>query len=180
MLRIMCGIPSSGKSYHARTLKRTYNSTIIEPDAFRFELTGRTYYYPIENHVWAIVKTTLNVLLGLEHDIILDATALTVDRRKEWVKLAKSFNVPCLAYVQLTPQATCIQRNASREYPVPDDVLRRQMDTFMVPSIKEGFDSVLIYGTKEGNFDYQLQGVATTDGTISGNYEEVEWTKPYH
>ena len=180
MLRIMCGIPGSGKSHHARQLKKMYSATIIEPDAFRLELTGRTYHYPIENHVWAIVKTTLNVLLRQEHDVILDATALTVDRRREWVRLAQSFNIPILAYVQYVPQAMCIQRNANREFPVPDDVMRRQMDSFTIPSLREGFSSVLIYGTKEGNFDYQLRACATSNGTVSGNYEELEWTKPYN
>jgi predicted kinase len=175
----MCGIPGSGKSTMAKELRVKYASTIIEPDAFRLELTGQTYYYPIENHVWAIVKTTLNVLLRMEHDVILDATSLTVDRRKEWVKLAKKFDVPSIVYTMLTPQSTCIIRNSSRVFPVPDDVMRKQMDTFTVPSIREGFSSVLMYGTKEGSFDYHLQGCATDDGTISGNYEEVEWTKLY-
>lgn len=40
ILSLMVGISGSGKSTYANGLKTTLNSTIIEPDAIRLELTG--------------------------------------------------------------------------------------------------------------------------------------------
>lgn len=179
MLRLMCGVSGSGKSSHARIMKAKYGSTIIEPDAFRLQMTGQAWYAPAEQWIWATVKTVINVLLKSDQDVILDATNISKHSRGEWIKLAKELNSPIIACAHVIPKAICIERNAWRERSVPDAVLKSQMDRYILPSIHDGFDSVLFYGTKEGSFEYHLQGYANSDGEVGGDYRKLEYVMPY-
>lgn len=179
MLRLMCGVSGSGKSTHAKVLKTKYGSTIIEPDAFRLQMTGNAWYEPAEPLVWATIKTVISVLLKSDQDVILDATNLTKYSRSDWINLSRKFNASIIAYAHITPRAKCIEQNSWREHSVSNEVLKNQMDKYIIPSIRDGFDTVLIYSTKEGSFDYYLQGYANNNGEVGGDYSEFEYTMPY-
>lgn len=152
MLYITVGVPGSGKSTYSKRLRDlNYGVTILCPDEYRWELTGTWWHPPIEDQVWAQVKTTARVLLNTGHDVIIDATALTVHRRREWIEIAKRCDQYITAMVFLVPKETIRERNRSedrleRGKEVSGDVLRRQFSQFTVPTLEEGFREIHIIG----------------------------------
>jgi predicted kinase len=144
MLTLMCGVPGSGKSTFAKQMAQGNPVTVLTPDDFRFELTGKWFHPPAEDTVWSIVKTTVRVLLRTQQSVIIDATTLTKHRRAEWVHIAKDCNVSCKVWALITPAELCIEHNAKRDRTVPEVVLERQMAQYTVPALDEGFQVIHI------------------------------------
>lgn len=97
------GLPRSGKS----TWAKDQNLPIVSPDAIRLALHGERWNALAEPFVWAIAKVMVRALFIAGHDtIILDSTALTKARRKEWE--SKSW---IRKYIEFnTPKDVCIER----------------------------------------------------------------------
>ena len=89
MLYLSCGVPGSGKSTFAKSFQRSQtNITILCPDDFRKEMLGTWWHAPAEDFIWAQVKMTARVLLKSEHNLLIDGTSLTPQRRREWIRIA--------------------------------------------------------------------------------------------
>lgn len=142
-LILTCGLPGSGKSTLSQKLEKDY-CVVLCPDDFRFILTGKNFHTPAEEMVWSHVKVAARALLMHNQRVVIDATATTPARRKEWVSLVKSLDkeshIDCM--VMLTPFSECVKRNEKRERYVPIEVMEKQRDAFVLPSITEGFDMV--------------------------------------
>lgn len=83
---MMVGLPRSGKSTLADAISAATSAPIVCPDDIRLALYGSSSRYipEAENHVWAIAKTMVSSLLRRHHTVVLDATNMTTERRKEW------------------------------------------------------------------------------------------------
>lgn len=102
-LLCMVGLPYSGKSTHAKK----YSCPTVNPDSIRVALHGRKFIPDAEPYVWAIAKTMVRALFLSGHDVvILDATNITEDRRKEWVSKDWTTKFECMR----TPVDVCIDR----------------------------------------------------------------------
>ncbi len=76
---------------------------------------------------------------------VIDTTGLDADDRRSWVAIAHTAGVPAHAVMFDTPPATCEQRNAQRDSPLPRQVLRNQLKRFRtVREVIEddGFDGI--------------------------------------
>lgn len=80
-LYITVGLPRSGKS----TWADKQGIPIVCPDDIRLASHGRAYIPDFEPFVWAITKVMVKALLARHDTVILDATNMTVKRRKQWV-----------------------------------------------------------------------------------------------
>ena len=176
MLKLMCGIPGSGKSTYAKGLARASSATILEPDAFHLHLTGKFFHGPACDMIWATVKTTAAVLLKSDQTVIIDATALNKHRRSEWVHIARACEVPCSAWALVTSKDLCIRRNLSRERVVPEGTLNSQMARYQLPTLDEGFSSIHYVSTDGDSF--VVVGSADQN-QMSGSFEALTGTFPY-
>lgn len=121
-ITILCGISGSGKSTWVS--KNGQNYVVLCPDDFRKVLTGQDFYGPAEEAVWSCVKTTARVLAGMQNrDILIDATAVSVGQRSQWVRMAKELGVPVHCVMLDVPVEICKQRNLTRDRQVPDMVI---------------------------------------------------------
>lgn len=147
-LTLMCGYPGSGKStyleeLYTRNTAGLRPAVILCPDDFRLALTGQVFYSPAEDSVWSHVKITARVLSKGGHHVIIDATHLTKGSRVSWLRLAKEIGVPIDCYWMNVSPETARERNTSREAVVPDDVMKRMISGFVVPTTDEGFLQIL-------------------------------------
>ena len=72
-LAIMCGLPKSGKTTHARGLQEA-GWVRACPDDVRRALHGRGHHPPAEPLVWANAELTVSALLLGGHSVVVDAT----------------------------------------------------------------------------------------------------------
>lgn len=113
-LIITVGLPRSGKS----TWAKSQGFPIVCPDSIRLALHGEAFNPLAEQFVWAIAKAMVRALFISGHDtVILDSTALTKYRRKEWkskkwIREYKEFD---------TSKEECIKRakDTDQEYLIP-------------------------------------------------------------
>lgn len=141
MLSLLCGFPGSGKSTVAAEWS---DGIVLCPDDFRKVLSGKDFFAPIEDYVWGVVKTCARVLLAQGRHVMIDATHLTVGSRSQWIRMAQDLNerINCI-WVQ-TPMEECKRRNAGRERQVPEEVMDRMAETFVEPTLDEGFTAITI------------------------------------
>lgn len=144
-LHLMCGIPGCGKSTIIESIRKEYDVAIVCPDDYRLLLTGKTFYEPAEDFVWASVKLATKALLHRNHSVIIDATNTGTFQRSNWIKVAKEFGVPVICHAVIVQVGVAIERNAGRPFPVPDEVIRRMAGAFVAPSLKEGIEKVIFY-----------------------------------
>ena len=138
----MCGWPGAAKT----TLLNGplgEGSVVICPDEFRLELTGKTFYPPAEELVWASLKLAARVL-AKRYPVIIDGTHLSVANREQWVVIAQQIGVPIDCFWIATSYETCLKRNALRENPVPEVAMQRMHDSFAPPGYIEGFREIRV------------------------------------
>jgi predicted kinase len=82
----LVGLPRSGKTTWALERHRTTRAAIVCPDAIRLALHGQDFVAEAEPFVWAIARTMVQALFLAGHqEIILDATNVSLERRKQWI-----------------------------------------------------------------------------------------------
>lgn len=142
ILAIMVGVSGSGKSTYADTLISPLNAIKIETDAIRFELTGDASDQSKNGLVFGIAKRRIGENLSLGKNVIFDATNLSIKDRKEFIVLGKEHGAKLHAYVIRPNLEVSKQRNALRERKVPEFVIDKQHNKFVVPTLEEGFDYI--------------------------------------
>src|SRR5262245_17860145 len=90
---IMVGLPKSGKTTRAREKYQRNGFTRICPDDLRMALYGQRFIATMERFVWAIAETVCRALLLGGHNVVIDATNLTIEGRKRWLLLAHEGDV---------------------------------------------------------------------------------------
>jgi predicted kinase len=110
-LAILCGLPKSGKTTYAKTM-RGEGWVVVCPDTVRLALHGQPFAAHAEPFVWATVELMVRALLQDEHKVLVDATNTTRKRRAQWVRMAQEFGLILDAYVMDTPVEECHYRNS--------------------------------------------------------------------
>lgn len=119
---VTVGLPRSGKT----TWAKSTGLPIVSPDAIRKALHGHRFYAPSETLVWAhAVIMARSLLLGGCPKVVVDATHMTVKRRKLWLDEFPGK----VSFVMIpTPLETCLQRAAGD--PAIQPVIRRMAEQY--------------------------------------------------
>jgi len=135
------GLPGSGKStYFARL-----GANPISSDAIRLQLADDENDQSIHARVFATVRYLLRQRIALHRDTTyIDATNLTRQDRKQFIKIAREHGCAIEAIYFDVPLKICKARNAGRGRVVPEHALDLMAAKMMPPSIEEGFDGVVI------------------------------------
>lgn len=141
-LAIMCGLPRSGKTTYARRMER-HGWVRVSPDDIRLALHATAFNELAEPYVWAIAETMARALLLGGRDVLIDATNTTVARRKQWVAVARSYDLTLEINFIPTPDYVCLRRRRRNEA-VPDEVIARMWANFERPTRAEGIVMVPI------------------------------------
>ncbi|WP_423336284.1 AAA family ATPase [Neobacillus sp. 19] len=106
----MCGMPLSGKSTYSKILQNQ-GWVRVSLDEIRLALHGQTYKAEAEPIVWDHAELMVRSLLRSGHDVLVDTTNRTRERRKRWIRVAKEFGLTLEIFYVDTDYETCKQRN---------------------------------------------------------------------
>ena len=139
ILTIMCGLPRVGKSTWIKENKG--NAIIVSPDDIRKECFGHQFHAPANKFVFGIAENMTTLILQQGHDVIVDATHITLESRRAWKGIANS----CVAKVKVVwvyasknqekNFRACLERNELSSYgeKLPMDALLRMANFFEEP-----------------------------------------------
>lgn len=153
---VMVGLPALGKS--------TFIKKILTPDTWIYstdmfidavaEDNGITYAEAFESNIQAATEFNnrkLDSMLKLKKDIIWDQTNLGVGKRRKIVNRMKQegYDVDCICLLPPETEADYVEHKRRLEgrpgKTIPNHVLSNMMETFVLPTLDEGFDSVRVY-----------------------------------
>lgn len=135
-LGIMCGMPLSGKSTYAKKLQ-DQGWVRVSLDDIRLALHGEIYKAEAEPLVWESAELMVRSLLKSGHNVIVDTTNRTRERRKRWIRVAKEFGLTLKIYYVDTDYKTCKERNKPLKR-LSQDVLKQIYNEFQTPTPDEG------------------------------------------
>ena len=138
---VMCGLPGSGKTTIARQIAADLDAVVISSDSIREELYGDESVQGNPSVVFEAFYNKAHEAISHGSGVILDATNI---KRKDRRKIFAEFpNETIIAVIVNTPIEICFERNAKRSRVVPEHAIRRMWDNFEIPTIEEGFNSII-------------------------------------
>lgn len=141
---LLCGPAACGKSTFAQ---RHFRPTqIISSDWARGWVCDDERDQRFQTQAFALVHYLTELRLGLNRLCVVDSTALTPLHRREYLELAKRFQVPCVVFLFDVSLEKCVERDRSRERTVGSPVIERQYLAFGQTKAdirKEGFDQII-------------------------------------
>ncbi len=147
---LLCGPAACGKSTFAHRLFRP--TQIISSDWARGRVCDDEQDQRFQTQAFALVHYLTELRLGLNRLCVVDSTALTQHHRKEYLELAKRFQVPCAVFLFDVPLEKCVERDRSRPRTVGRPVIERQYLAFGQTKTdirQEGFDEIIELGDAE-------------------------------
>jgi len=174
-LKIMIGLPGSGKSSYADKYMKSDNTVYLSSDFIRKDMFG----FEDQTHndqVFSRMKSETLFALHTGFDVIYDATNLSAKRRMLLINAIKKEvdNVCVEAYLMCTPIDTLLERNLTRlERHLPWDKLIDMITYLEPPMYYEGFDS--IYLINGGMYD-DIYGFSMLIERCKGYSQD----NPYH
>ena len=147
---LLCGPAACGKSTFARRLFRP--TQIISSDWARARVCDDERDQRFQTQVFALVHYLTELRLSVNRLCVVDSTALTQHHRKEYLELAKRFQVPCVVFLFDVPLEKCVERDRSRQRTVGRPVIERQHLAFGQTKTdirQEGFDEIIELGDEE-------------------------------
>lgn len=155
IVRVLIGIPGSGKSTYAAELRQ--NGWVVNSsDSIREELYGTADEQSHNDEIFnAMYRRTVNGIVA-GFNVCYDATNLSSKRRAALIKNFKSNkSIPSdtryEAVVIATPFDECVRRNYNRERRVPYNVILSMMKRFEMPAEWEGWDEIRVFGNEDPN-----------------------------
>ena len=147
---VLCGPAGCGKStFAARHFRPTQ---IISSDWARGRVADDESDQRYNAQAFALVHFLAEQRLALNRLCVIDSTALGSQDRREFISLAKKFQVPATLLVFDVAPGTCIARDEKRERTVGSAVIERQYEAFAQSKEtirQEGFDQMIVFQNGE-------------------------------
>lgn len=138
---VLVGLPGSGKSTYVERL----DTTSLSSDEIRRLLADDPTDQTIHVRVFTTMRYLLRQRLAVGRPVTyMDATHLTPDERRPYIKIAEWYGCEIEAVFFDVPLETCIARNRGRERIVPEEAVRAMAAKLVPPAIEEGFSRVTV------------------------------------
>lgn len=144
-LYVMIGLSASGKSTIANKIKEDSNIEIVSSDKIREEYFGGVENQSNHSDVFQIFYQKIVSILNSGHDVIADATNITIKSRKQMFQHVKDIECDIIGYLCVKDINSCIIDDKKRENSVGKRAIERQRDRFQLPFKEEGFKDILIF-----------------------------------
>jgi predicted kinase len=139
------GLPGSGKTtWYKRRGVTPLSSDLLRGLLFD-DITEQRYQGLVFSTLRSLLRARLIAKMPWNY---VDATNLSPHERKQWIKMAKSFQYEVQAVFFDVPLAVCMERNSKRERVVTDEVMQKMAERLRPPSFKEGFDKITVVRVK--------------------------------
>jgi predicted kinase len=139
------GLPGSGKTtWYKRRGVTPLSSDLLRGLLFD-DITEQRYQGLVFSTLRSLLRARLIAKMPWNY---VDATNLSPHERRQWIKMAKSFQYEVQAVFFDVPLAVCMERNSKRERVVTDEVMQKMAERLRPPSFKEGFDKITVVRVK--------------------------------
>lgn len=149
-LHLLVGPPASGKSTWARTL----TARVVCPDALREQRFGGRHDVWQDHRQFAAWRrwsfeeglSQAKAGLSLGRDVVFDITACLQRERESVLSELGQYAEYRKVHIFRTPLEVCLERNAARDFPVPDQVVRDKYASLWSapPTAEEGWDRIVL------------------------------------
>ena len=140
------GLPGSGKS----SWFKRHNVVPLSSDMVRALLFDDVREQRFQDLVFSNLRSMLKArLIAKRPTNYVDATNLTPQERKHWIKLAKDYQYEVQAVFFDVPLEVCLERHQRRDRVVPEDVMRRMAAKLKPPAFEEGFAKITVVRVKK-------------------------------
>lgn len=129
------GCSGSGKSTYVE--KYLPGAQIISYDLIRQEVNKCRTNQDNFDEIKRIGEERLKIALRKNHNIVWDATSTRIDFRDKVIRTARAYGALVKIVVFVKDELNLHKDNLNREYPVPIDVLDKQIHTYQMPSASE-------------------------------------------
>jgi len=138
---ILVGLPGSGKSTYLERLGVTALSSDLIRQLLADDATDQTIHGRVFNTLRYLVRQRLAIGRQVTY---VDATHLTPDERRPYIKIAQSYGCEAEALFFDVPLEVCLDRNRGRARVVPEEAVRAMAAKLVPPSVDEGFSRVTV------------------------------------
>jgi predicted kinase len=136
---VLVGLPGSGKSTYLAQL----GVTGLSSDTIRSLLADDETDQTIHDRVFQTLRYLLRQRLAIGRPAThIDATNLTVEERRPYIGIGKSYGCDVEAVFFDVPLEVCRARNARRQRVVPEEAMAKMAAKLAPPDIEEGFSRV--------------------------------------
>lgn len=141
-LYVMVGLPGSGKTTYANSLKGK-NIKVFSSDLIRKELYGDESIQGDNNLIFRILESRIEEHLAYGDDAVHDATNLREQNREKIIRRFRHTGCELIAVNMLTDYDTCVRRNFGRDRKVPKEVIERMNKGYTRAKLGEGWDKII-------------------------------------
>ena len=139
------GLPGSGKTtWYKRRGVTPLSSDLLRSLLFD-DITDQRYQGLVFSTLRSLLRARLIAKMPWNY---VDATNLSPHERRQWIKMAKSFEYEVQAVFFDVPLAVCLERNSKRDRQVTDEVMHKMAERLRPPTFKEGFEKITVVRVK--------------------------------
>ena len=138
---VLVGLPGSGKSTYLERLGVTALSSDLIRQLLADDATDQTIHGRVFNTLRYLVRQRLAIGRQVTY---VDATHLTPDERRPYIKIAHAYGCEAEALFFDVPLELCLDRNRSRARVVPEEAVRAMAAKLVPPGVDEGFSRVTV------------------------------------
>lgn len=142
-LYLYVGLPSSGKSTHAKLLAEEIDGIIVSSDGIRAEWYGSEEIQGDAGKIFREVELRCKNALGAGQSVIMDATNMNAKKRANFLKRMPECNKVCI--VMAVPFDECLARDEVRSRSVGPAVMEKMRRNFQMPYYNEGWDHIEVF-----------------------------------
>lgn len=138
---VLVGLPGSGKSTYLERLGVTALSSDVIRQLLADDATDQTIHGRVFNTLRYLVRQRLAIGRPVTY---VDATHLTPEERRPYLKIAQSYGCEAEALFFDVPLEVCLERNRGRARVVPEEAVRAMAAKLVPPDLDEGFSRVTV------------------------------------
>lgn len=139
---VLIGTPGAGKSSYAARFPRSW---VLNLDSYREQVADDPHDQAATPDAVIVEQVVLDARCRRSLPCVIDSTNVEARVREDLLDRVLPFGVPVIAVVFDVPLETCLSRNAARDRPVPEHVVREkhaQMLASLPGLLDEGFACV--------------------------------------